>query len=53
MLAFFGFIHGTALGIGNSAPVAFGYLLVAMVCLGLSLQGQYAPIIAEDEVPAE
>jgi len=55
VLAFFGFIHGTALGIGNSAPVAFGYLIVALICLGLSVQGQYAPIIAgeEAEVPAE
>src|SRR6266571_2940590 len=44
VLAFFGFINGTALGIGNSAPVAFGYLLVALICLGLSLQGQYVPI---------
>jgi hypothetical protein len=53
VLAFFGFIHGTALGIGNSAPVALGYLLVALICLGFSLQGQYAPIIADDEVAAE
>jgi AGZA family xanthine/uracil permease-like MFS transporter len=50
VLAFFGFIHGTALGIGNSAPVAFGYMLVAMICAGLTMQGQYTPIIAEDEV---
>src|SRR6195256_5723026 len=53
VLAFFGFINGTALGIGNSAPVALGYLIVALICLGLSLQGQYVPIIAEDEIPAE
>ena len=52
-LAFFGFIHRTALGIGNSTPVALGCLIVAAICLGLSRQGQYAPIIAEDEVPAE
>ncbi len=53
VLAFFGFINGTALGIGNSAPVALGYLIVALICLGLSLQGQYVPIIADDEVAAE
>ena len=53
VLAFFGFIHGTALGFGNSAPVALGYLIVALICLGLSAQGQYVPVIAEDEVPAE
>jgi len=53
VLAFFGFINGTALGIGNSAPVALGYLIIALICLGLSLQGQYVPIIADDEVAAE
>jgi AGZA family xanthine/uracil permease-like MFS transporter len=53
VLAFFGFINGTALGFGNSAPVALGYLIVALICLGLSLQGEYVPIIAEDEIAAE
>src|SRR6266436_5167853 len=53
VLSFFGFIHGTALGVGNSAPVALGYLIVALVCAGLSMQGQYAPIIADDEELAE
>ena len=50
VLAFFGFIHGTSLGVGNSAPVALGYLFMALVCLGLSLQGQYEPIISDDAV---
>ena len=36
VLSYFGFIHGTALGIGNSAPVALGYLIVAAVCLTFS-----------------
>ncbi len=36
VLSYFGFIHGTALGIGNSAPVALGYLIVAAVCLAFS-----------------
>jgi adenine/guanine/hypoxanthine permease len=53
VLAFFGFIHGTSLGFGNSAPVALGYLFVALICLGLSLQGQYAPVIADEEAIAE
>src|SRR5271154_7059675 len=53
VLAFFGFIHGTALGFGNSAPVALGYLLIALVCAGLSMQGQYTPIIPDDEEMAE
>ena len=29
---------------------ALGFTLI---CLGLSLQGQYVPVIADDEVPAE
>ncbi len=43
-------IRGT-LGFRNSAPVALGYPVMALVCLGLSLslQGQYEPII-DDEV---
>ncbi len=36
VLAFFGFINGTALGFANSAPVALGYLLIGAMCLGLS-----------------
>ena len=36
ILSYFGFIHGTALGIGNSAPVALGYLIAAAVCLAFS-----------------
>src|SRR6266853_2084133 len=31
VLSFFGFIHGTSLGFGNSAPVALGYLFVAVL----------------------
>ena len=53
VLAFFGFIHGTSLGIGNSAAVALGYALVAMICVGFSVQGQTVPIIEDDEVLAE
>ena len=36
VLAFFGFINGTALAFANSAPVALGYLLIALMCVGLS-----------------
>src|SRR5246500_3073270 len=32
ILSFFGFIHGTSLGIGSSAPVALGYLIIAGFC---------------------
>jgi adenine/guanine/hypoxanthine permease len=53
VLAFFGFIHGTALGFANSAPVALGYLLVAAVCLGLALKPQEATVVAEAEAAAE
>ena len=45
ILSYFGFIHGTALGIGNSAPVALGYLIVAAVCLAFSRRTY--PLIAD------
>lgn len=48
VLAYFGFIHGTGLGIGNSAPVALGYALIAGVCLILSRSS--LPVLA---MPAE
>ena len=48
VLSFFGFIHGTSLGIGNSTPVAVGYLIVAGVCLVLSRQG-YPEVVMSDE----
>ena len=35
VLAFFGFINGTALGFGNSSAVALGYLLLGAVCLAM------------------
>ncbi|HQT68562.1 MAG: regulator [Rhodospirillales bacterium 20-60-12] len=34
VLAFFGFINGTQLAFGNSAPVALGYALLALLCFG-------------------
>src|SRR5271168_1903554 len=49
VLAFFGFIHGTSLGIGNGLPVAIGYLIIAVICLGLSLQGNYKPVEAPED----
>jgi AGZA family xanthine/uracil permease-like MFS transporter len=33
VLAFFGFINGTQLAFGNSAPVAAGYLVLAVTCM--------------------
>src|SRR5271168_4756091 len=48
VLSFFGFIHGTSLGIGNSTPVAVGYLIVAGVCFVLSRQN-YPEVVVSDE----
>ena len=53
VLAFFGFIHGTSLGFGNSAPVALGYLCMAIVCIAFTLQKQEAPTLAETKAAAE
>lgn len=36
VLAFFGFINGTALGFANSAPIALGYLILGLICFSLS-----------------
>jgi AGZA family xanthine/uracil permease-like MFS transporter len=38
ILSFFGFIHGAKLGIGESADVALGYLLLAGICIGMARQ---------------
>jgi AGZA family xanthine/uracil permease-like MFS transporter len=56
VLAFFGFINGTALGFANSAPVALGYLLIGLICLGMSRYPAAIELPVEslaDEVPAE
>ena len=52
ILAFFGFIHGTSLGIGNSMPVALGYLIIAGVCYALSRQKYLQAVVAAEAVPA-
>ena len=36
VLAYFGFINGTALGFGNSAGVALGYLLLGGMCMAMT-----------------
>jgi AGZA family xanthine/uracil permease-like MFS transporter len=43
VLSFFGFIHGTSLGVANSAPVALDYLIVAGVCHALTRQSLFQP----------
>jgi AGZA family xanthine/uracil permease-like MFS transporter len=53
VLAYFGIINGTALGFGNSSPVALGYLLVALICLGLTWQGQNQPVELPEDAVAE
>ena len=53
VLAYFGFIHGTALGFGNASPVALGYLLIALICLGFAWQGQYARVETPEDAIAE
>jgi adenine/guanine/hypoxanthine permease len=59
VLAFFGFIHGTSLEVGNSAPVALGYLFLALMCAGLSrypAAAEVSPMGADampEESPAE
>ena len=47
VLAFFGVINGTALGIGNSATVALGYALVGLICIGMRYYSAPAPIVEE------
>ncbi|HTZ37334.1 MAG TPA: hypothetical protein VMB84_14980 [Stellaceae bacterium] len=53
VLAYFGVINGTALGIGNSLPVALGYAIIAAICLGFQMQGQSATVTLSDEAVAE
>jgi AGZA family xanthine/uracil permease-like MFS transporter len=49
VLSFFGFIHGTSLGIGSSIAVALGYLIVAGMCFVLSRQNYPEAIISAEE----
>lgn len=52
VLAFFGVINGTALGIGNSQGVALGYLLVAVICLAMRSYAASEPIALGEEALA-
>jgi AGZA family xanthine/uracil permease-like MFS transporter len=51
VLSYFGFINGTALAVGNSAPVALGYVVLAATCLVFG-QGslKFAPAQAVEPV---
>src|ERR1700733_3539008 len=53
VLAYFGVINGTALGVGNSAPVALGYALIAAICLGFFFQRPGAPVEIPEDAIAE
>jgi adenine/guanine/hypoxanthine permease len=53
VLAYFGVINGTALGIGNSVGVALGYAVIAAICLGFFMQAQSSPITLPEEALAE
>jgi AGZA family xanthine/uracil permease-like MFS transporter len=51
VLAYFGIINGTALGFGNSTPVAIGYLAIALICIGFARQGLAVSVeVPEDAV---
>ena len=40
VLSWFGFIHGAKLGLGESSPVALGYLLLAAICWYMTGRGE-------------
>ncbi len=52
VLSFFGFIHGTKLGVAESWQVALGYLLMAAICYGLALRAAPAEAAAPATQPA-
>jgi AGZA family xanthine/uracil permease-like MFS transporter len=53
ILSYFGFIHGTQLGIGASPQVALGYLLLGVICL--VVEWRHVPVTRPEGVrqPAE
>jgi AGZA family xanthine/uracil permease-like MFS transporter len=50
VLAFFGFINGTQLAVGNSAPIALGYAVLAATCL--AFWKSKAPVPASSDLIA-
>jgi AGZA family xanthine/uracil permease-like MFS transporter len=52
VLSFFGVINGTALGFGNSSGVALGYLLIALICIGMRYYSAPVPLSVSDETLA-
>ncbi|HWD57660.1 MAG TPA: hypothetical protein VG308_05235, partial [Stellaceae bacterium] len=53
VLAYFGVINGTALGIGNSVGVAIGYAVVAAICLGMRAYHAPASVLLASEAAAD
>jgi len=56
VLAFFGFINGTQLAFGNSAPVALGYAVLASICLSFAygkLKTAPEPGLSADLMPLD
>jgi len=57
VLAYFGFINGTQLAVGNSAPIALGYLVLGATCLVLGRGSMRAianqPVAPVDMAPTE
>jgi AGZA family xanthine/uracil permease-like MFS transporter len=47
VLTFFGFIHGEAIGVGQSIEVSVSYLLVAVLLFWVSKYGTFSPPVPE------
>jgi len=50
ILSYFGFIHGSQVGIGVSPAIALGYLLMAVMCFGFSYLPVETARSSEEEV---
>ena len=46
VLTFFGLIHGEAIGIGSSVPVAISYAAVAIILYGCAKYAEFEPVAA-------
>jgi AGZA family xanthine/uracil permease-like MFS transporter len=53
VLAYFGFIHGTSLGIGASPGVALGYLFIGAICLAVGFRRREPSMATATGVSAE
>ena len=45
VLTFFGLIHGEAIGIGSSIPVAISYVVVSAILLGCAKYAEFEPVV--------